>query len=201
MSLGYAPASSEVGNGVLRQPQHDITMNSKQPNPSLNFLILSLLLIGVGCRTPKTSTEPLPPPPPPINVIKIGNFQCENEVTAQAVRNVFIEILGRNSIVKIVKDGDADVVIEGTITYSRAGSSMESLGAGPNWAAGKGRASVGEYVSGITALVTRNGEILVSKSFGQVISKGGELLPPEYVARQAADRLLGDLYRSGLKRR
>ena len=177
-------------------------MNSKHANILLNFLILSLLLIGVGCRTPKTSkpTESLPPPPPPIKVIKIGIFQCDNEVTAQAVRNVFIEIIGRNRLVKLVREGEADIVVEGTITFGQAGSSMGSLGAGPNWAAGKTRAVAGEYVSGITSVAMRSGEILTSTFFGQVMEKGGELLPPEYVARRAADRLVGELYRHGLKR-
>ena len=169
-------------------------MNSKHPNRLLNFLILSLLLIGVGCRTPKNSksSEPLPQPPPPINIIKIGDFQCENQITAKAVRNVFIEIIGHNRFVKLVREGEADVVIEGTVTYAQAGS------AGATGA--RVRIVEGEYVSGVTSIATRNGEIVTSTSFGQVMSKGGELLPPEYVARRAADRLLGELYRHGLKR-
>ena len=130
--------------------------------------------------------------PLPISTVKIGAFQCDDAIAAQAVRNVFIEILGRNRFVKVTRDGDADVVIEGTITHGVAGSSKD---------AGPGAASVfGKYVSGVTAVAVRNGEVLTSASWGQVMAKGKEILPPELVARQTANRMVDSLYRKGLKR-
>jgi len=158
-----------------------------------NFLLfLSLLVLAVGCRTPKPP-EPTEPPPQPINTVKIGNFQCDDAIAAQAVRNVFIEILGRNRFVKVIREGEADVVIEGTITHGVAGSSKD---------AGAGAASVfGKYVSGVTAVAVRNGEVLTSASWGQVMAKGKEILPPELVARQAANRMVDSLYRKGLRKR
>ena len=163
-------------------------------------LPITLILTGIGCRTPK---EPSPqrPPPRPISVIRIGDFQCENAVTAQAVRNVFIEVISLRGDVKLVREGEADVVIEGTVTSVQAGSSSGHIAGGPNWVGGKSQGVGGDYVSGVTALVLRDGQILFSASWGQVMAKGSELLPPELVARRTAERLLGTLYKEGLKRR
>ena len=164
------------------------------------LLFLSLLVVAVGCRTPKTP-EPTEPPPEAIKTVKIGNFQCENAVTAQAVRHVFIEILGRNRFIKVIREGEADVLIEGTITHGVAGSSTSGFAAGGNWASGSSRYTGGEYVSGVTSIALRNGEVLTSASWGQVMAKGKEILPPELVARQAAIRMMDSLYRKGLKKR
>ena len=170
-------------------------------NNCLGLLLLSTLVFtATGCRTPGPPA-PERPPPRAINSIRIGNFQCENAVTAEAVRNVFIEVLALRGDAKLVREGEADVVIEGTVTLAQGGSSSARLGGGPGWVAGKSEGVGGDYVSGVTSLVLRNGEILFSASWGQVMSKGGELLPPELVARRTAERLLGTLYREGLKRR
>lgn len=165
------------------------------------FLILTLIFGGLGCRTSKPP-KPIEPPPP-ITTIRIGKFQCDKAVTGEAVRNVFIEVFGRNRFVKLVREGDAEIVIEGTVTYAEAGSSSGRLGAGSNWVAGKSQATGGEYVSGVTSVAYRNGEIFTSASWGQVMAKGGEILPPEMVARKTAEKLQASLYprgqRGGLK--
>lgn len=175
-------------------------MNTTRLNGFCSLLILPLVLTAVSCRTQKAaeSTEERPPPPPPINTIRIGDFKCDNEITALAVRNVFIEIIGRNRSVKVVREGEADVVVEGTVTYGE-GAVSGNLGGGSNWAASR-ISGAGDYVSGVTAVSFRDGEILTSASWGQVIAKGKEILPPELVARHAAERLLGALYRHGLSR-
>lgn len=159
----------------------------------LHLLVIVLALISVGCRTATDSKpakyEPRPVPPRLPTTIKIGKFECENQVTAQATRNVFIETLSRNRSLKIVQEGEAEITVEGTITQAHGGSSGGNLAGGTDWIAGKSQAVVGEFVSGITALAYRKGEILTSASWGQVLSKGAKLLPPEYVAREAAGRL------------
>ena len=160
----------------------------------------TVVFTATGCRTPKTPA-PERPPPRAINSIRVGNFQCDNAVTAQAVRNVFIEVLALRGDAKLVRDGEADVVIEGTVTLAHGGSSSGSLGGGSGWIAGKSQGVGGDYVSGVTSVAMRDGEILTSASWGQVIAKGRELLPPESVARSAAERLFGALYSHGLKRR
>ena len=136
-----------------------------------------------------------------VHRFRIGDFQCENAVTAQAVRNVFIEVISLRGDVKLVREGEADVVIEGTVTSGQAGSSSGHIAGGPNWLGGKSQGVGGDYVSGVTALVLRDGQIWFSASWGQVMSKGSELLPPELVARRTAERLLGTLYKDGMKRK
>lgn len=165
------------------------------------ILVLALGAFAAnGCRTPKTPA-PEPPPKTPITSIRVGNFQCDDAVTAQAVRNVFIEILMLRGDAKLVREGEADVVIEGTVTAAKGESSSSRIGGGRDWVAGKSQGTGGDYVSGITSIALRNGEIVTSTSWGQVIASGRELLPPESVARTAADRMLAALFREGLKRR
>ena len=165
------------------------------------ILVVTLgLFVVAGCRTPKAPV-PEPPAKPPITSIRVGNFQCDDAVTAQAVRNVFIEMLMLRGDVKLVREGEADVVIEGTVTAAKGESSSSRIGAGPAWVAGKSQGAGGEYVSGITSIALRNGEILTSASWGQAMASGRGMLPPESVARTAADRMLAALFREGLKRR
>ena len=152
-------------------------------------LLAVVTLSGMGCRTGHATGENLPPPPPPIKVIRVGAFECDNAVIGKAVRNVFIETLLHYDA-RIIKEGDADIVIEGTVTLSHGGSSSD-----------RGRVSVGEYVSGVTSTATRTGEILTSASWGQSLEKGSELLPPETVAREAAENLASALSEKGLKER
>ncbi len=162
-------------------------------NMTKRNLITMLALCGLfvaGCRTPKTPPPEIVPKRP-ITSIRVGNFQCENAITAQAIRNVFIETLALRSDAKLIREGEADVFIEGTVTIAHGGGSS-----------GKTKDVVGlDYVSGVTSLVLRDGEILTSASWGQVMTNGRELLPPESVARNAADRMLAALLREGLKRR
>ena len=167
-----------------------------------SFILVAALgaFAATGCRTPKTPA-PEPPAKIPITSIRVGNFQCDDAVTAQAVRNVFIEMLMLRGDAKLVREGEADVVIEGTVTTAKGESSSSRIGGGRDWVAGKSQGTGGDYVSGITSIALRSGEILTSASWGQVIASGRELLPPESVARTAADRMLAALLREGLKRR
>ena len=170
-------------------------------------MFIAVALFALGCLGPQSPKPPKPPDlsnqllnrptPRPINSIRVGNFQCGNEVTAQAVRNVFMEMLVRNGDVKVGREGEADIVIEGTVTLARGDSSSASIGGG----VGKGQSVAGEYVSGVTSLALRDGGILTSASWGQNFGKGVTLLPPESVARNAANSLLGQLAHEGLKRR
>jgi hypothetical protein len=138
------------------------------------------------------------PTPSPINSIRVGTFQCADEVMGLAVRNVFLEVLGNSGDVKVVQEGDADVVIQGTVTLLRGGSSSGSAGANANFALAENKSSGGDYVSGVTSLALRNGDIITSASFGQSLNKGGRLFPPELVAREAANRLVDQLVCQGM---
>ena len=165
------------------------------------LLLTAAFLAGVGCK----HTEPEPfknrPLVQPINSIRVGTFKCDNQVTGEAVRNVYVEILSRYGDVKVVTEGDADVVVDGTVTLGQGSSSIAGVGGGRDFVFGKSQSVGGDYVSGVTALVNRKGEIVTSASWGQRLKKGEPLLSPEEVARHGADRLLGVLGREGLKRR
>ena len=110
-------------------------------------------------------------------------------------------MLVRYGDVKVLQEGAADVVLEGTVTVANGDSSSGRIGGGQSLIVGRSQHVAGDYVSGVTSLALRNGEILTSASWGQNFGKGDALLPPESVARRAAERLLDQLYREGLKRR
>lgn len=162
--------------------------------------IVPLALFVTACSLSSHQSHQLlnRPTPSPINSIRVGTFQCADEVMGLAVRNVFLEVLGNSGDVKVVQEGDADVVIQGTVTILRGGSSSGSAGAYGNFAAAQNKSTAGDYVSGITSLALRNGDIITSASFGQNLDKGGSLFPPELVAREAANRLVDQLVCQGM---
>ena len=168
---------------------------------ALLILTIGLFSATVGCK--HTEPEPLKNRPTvvPINSIRVGKFKCDNEVTGEAVRNVYVEVLSRYGDVKVVTEGDADVVVDGTVTLGQGSSSNAGVSGTKDFVFGKSKSVGGDYVSGVTALVVRKGEIITSASWGQRLKKGEELLPPEIVARHSADALLRVLSREGLKRR
>jgi hypothetical protein len=159
-------------------------------------LSTAVLLLTCSCRTEEQGPSSNSPP---INSIRVGTFQCSNEITARAVRNVFAEVLLKHAEVKVVQDGEADVVIEGTVTTSTGSSGSGGVGGGQSLILGRAQNAGGDYVSGVTCLALRNGDIFSSASWGQNLGKGESLLAPETVAREAANRLLSQLFRKGLK--
>ena len=76
------------------------------------ILAALLILTLAGCR--HTEPEPLKnrPAARPINSIRVDQFKCENPITGEAVRNVFVEMLVRRCDTRVVTEGDADVVID-----------------------------------------------------------------------------------------
>lgn len=200
-SPGRLRASAESAI-VAAQAVEELFMKRFCARRFIWMLALAMASFVPACRSPEPAPQSVNRPAPrPINSIRIGKFQCNNEVTAQAVRNVFVEVLARYADVKVVQEGEADIVIEGTITMGMAGSSSSSIGGGNAFIAGKSQGAGGEYVSGVTSLVLRDGEILASASWGQDIGKGSAMMSPESVARRSADRLLPSLLQQGMKRR
>ncbi len=170
-------------------------------------MVIAVALFASACRSTQQPKPPKPvkqllnrPATRPINSIRVGKFQCDNEVTGQAVRNVFMEMLVHYGDVKVVQEGEADVVIEGTVTIASVDSSSGSIRGGRSFVSGKDQRVATTYVSGVTSIVLRDGGVLTSASWGQSLEKGSTLIPPEKVAHEAADRLLGQLAREGLKR-
>jgi hypothetical protein len=157
----------------------------------LRPLGLAFALLAVGaCRSPS-------PPPRPIGSVLVQPFRCADPVTAEAVRNVVIGTLASHTSARIVRDGAAEVVVEGTVTTGSGAVGTGSMLGSPQVVGGAFRGAAGQYVTGVTALVLRDGEILASASWGQALT-GEALEPPEHVAAEAAERLLSVLRDHGL---
>ena len=163
------------------------------------ILAALLILTLAGCK--HTEPEPLKnrPAARPINSIRVDQFKCENPITGEAVRNVFVEMLVRRCDTRVVTEGDADVVIGGTVTFAHVAGNAS--GGGASVVVGNSNNLNGGSVSGVTGIARRSGEVITSASWSYPLEKGEELLSPETVARHAADRLIDVLGREGLKRR
>jgi hypothetical protein len=105
----------------------------------------------------------------------------------------------------VLTEGEADVVVAETVTLGASGASASKMSGvaigGAGGVGGKSRSVEGDYLSGVTALANRNGEIITSASWDQRMQPGGILMPPEEVARNGAVHLLAVLETEGLKRR
>jgi hypothetical protein len=152
---------------------------------------VAFLILQAACASSRVQ-------PPRIHSILVPQFECRDSVIAQAVQNVFIETLLRHADVRVVREGPADVQLEGTVVVASGETSRANLGGRGSVFFGGQQGAGGEYVSGVTALALRGGEILTSASWGQSLGKG-QMLPPESVARMAGLQLLGALRRQGLK--
>jgi hypothetical protein len=157
---------------------------------------IAVAMFVSGCAThPQTNY-------PKIESVLIQPFQCSDPVITTAVQNVFVEVLSRHSTAKIVRDGTADIVVEGTVTYGGGSTSQGAIAgsAGSTFGSvfGASNSAAGDYVSGVTALATRNGDVVASTSWGQTL-KGGKIFAPEYVAHVVAERLLEQMELVGLE--
>jgi hypothetical protein len=125
-------------------------------------------------------------------------------IVAEAVRNVVIGTLLEHTSARIVRDGEAEIVIEGTVTMLRGGSEKGGGGFGVIGVVAGGstshQGSAGDWISGVTALALRSGALVTSASFGQKLEGNNPLLPAETVAAEFADRLVGALRSKGLPR-
>ena len=103
--------------------------------------IISLVAVGLSVLSCQTQPrEPLRNRPElqPINSVRVGDFKCDNEVIGQAVRTVFMELIADYADAKVVREGEADVVIEGTVTLAQGDSSSVGIGGGASAIFGKG---------------------------------------------------------------
>jgi len=153
--------------------------------------VLVAILLTFGCH----ATRDVSVSAMPITSVLVTPFKCDDPIVAEAVRNVFVGFLTKNSSARILREGTADVVVEGTVTATVGGSSGSDAWSGREGAAG------GVFVSGVTALVTRNGEVITSAEWSQALKGGRGLVAPEEVARKTADRLVRELRRHGLSRK
>src|SRR5947209_2295804 len=153
-------------------PQHSRrTMNDSMTIFSKLWLPAVIALLACSCETTQQTQSSNRQAPSPINSIRVASFKCNNEITGQAVRNVFMEVLLNYGDVKVIQEGDADVVIEGTVTTSTGTSSSAAIGGGQSIILGKSQNVGGDYVTGVTCLALRSGEIFTSASWGQNLEK------------------------------
>ncbi|MEW6067716.1 MAG: hypothetical protein AB1610_05460 [Nitrospirota bacterium] len=140
--------------------------------PSLLFLILILS----GCATTSTShiQQGKESELKEITTVAVGQFQSSDEAISQAVRNTIIEMLLPSGVRIINNKASADVVIEGSITFSHDATA----------------AIAGSYVSGITAQLIRGDEIIAAASETQGRSAWIPYPdPPEVMARKIGKKI------------
>lgn len=156
---------------------------------------LVVVLMLAACRAP----DAVRTGPSPIRTVRVETFRCEDPVTGEAVRNVFLGMLAEESRASVVREGAADVVVEGTVTMltGAAGESRATVVGVAGTAASQ--ASGGRYVGGVTALALRDGTVLTSASRGQTLGDD-DLRSSEQIARDVADRLVDELRERGLAR-
>ena len=127
-----------------------------------------------------------------ITSISIHKFMCQDPIVATAIQSMIIEEL-LNLPIRVVKSGDADAIIEGTITFSSDAvtSSGAYLGANANYASGAAVSSgtAGVYVSGINAQIIKDGQILASATFTQVRTHDWIPDPAEVMGRKIGERI------------
>lgn len=148
--------------------------------------VISFALLISGCAT--TSTSQVQPGEEAalkeVQSVYIQLFQSKNTNVAQAVQNVIMEMLLTSNIRVVIDSAKADVTVQGTITFSE--DAVASGGAYIGQTAGGAYASgtSGHYVSGITARLVRNGEIVGAATETQVRTDLWIPDPPEVMARK-----------------
>ena len=157
--------------------------------------ILSLLLfifVISGCATTSTShiQQGKESELKQITTVAVGQFQSSNEAITQAVRNTIIEMLLPSGLRIVNKKDSADVVIQGSITFSHdavssGGAFIVQTGGGA-YASG----TAGSYVSGITAqLIIKGDEIVAAASETQIRTGLWIPDPPEVMARKIGKKI------------
>lgn len=124
-----------------------------------------LAVVGEGCVFSARRTADRIKPP--VESILVPAFRCNDDLVAEAVRNVFIEVLIQHTNVSVVREGPADLQLEGTITLKEGSSAAAKSGP---------RATTGRYVAGITVVASRGSEVLTSASWRQTSWEGSVVL-------------------------
>jgi len=120
-----------------------------------------------------------------ISSVAVEPFMSSDAVIAEAVRNTIIEMLIPSGVKIMNTKTNADVVVQGSITFSN--DAVTSAGATRNYAAAVGTA--GGYVSGITIRLLKGDEIIAAASETQVRTSMWIPDPAEVMARKAGNRI------------
>lgn len=123
-----------------------------------------------------------------VKAVMLTEFKCNDEVIARAVKNTIIEMLLPTDI-RIIEEGNADALIKGSITFaydrvSSGGASISTTGGGA-YVSG----TEGSYVSGITAQIVIDNQIIGASSVTQVRTDLWIPDPPEVMARKIGKKI------------
>jgi hypothetical protein len=159
---------------------------------------LVLVLVGLtaaGCATSRTGhvqpgrVDDLRR----VQTVEVAKFNCPDSTVAQAVRMTVIEMLLPTGLRFVESGGDA--VITGAVTMSTEATSSGLMTASKAVGlVGGVESGSGTYVSGISAHVTMDGEIIAAASTTQ-----GGRSPPQVLAREHGSEL-GAIFRPALRR-
>lgn len=170
------------------------------------LMMFALIAVFAGCATGTTTSMNIKKGSKKeilkIKTVKLENFESNGPPLATtAIRNSIIDSFLPSGIT-IVKEGEADAVIKGTIFFTRDSVSSSSSGGWLGSATGGGvsntsggamsgsLSSEGTYVSGITAQVIKNGEIIASTTATQSRVKGVIPSPPEVLGKKVGKQLV-----------
>ena len=144
----------------------------------LKFLLtITMLVFCISCAGPirQTNFQTRPGADEKLKQIKticFGQITCQDTIIAKAVKNAIIQELLASDI-KLTDNTETDAKIELTITsasdFAMGGMSTASRSYGVSSFSG----SSGDYISGITAQIIKDGEILTSVTVTQLRTASG----------------------------
>ncbi len=132
---------------------------------------------------------------PTITTVRIDLLKCACDESVQvAARNAMEAEFFKRADVQIVKDGPADVVLDGTLTHTEASVSQGKYSV---FSAGSG-STAGKYPSGIT-LMARRGDSLIATGGYSMPVKAGKIPSLEGMAASSASSVMRALFANGMK--
>jgi membrane-associated protease RseP (regulator of RpoE activity) len=141
------------------------------------LIMIFFIVLLVGCATTgsiQTDTGKLQKLDD-VKTVSVLTFTCSDPGIAHNVRNMIIESLLTHY--SVATGGEADVVINGTITLSNDPVSTASAG------------QAADYVSGISAQIIKNNKILTSSAVTQVVTDSSTPDSPDVMGRKIGTKI------------
>lgn len=159
-----------------------------------NIFILPILLVLYGCASVTQSSniqKGLEKEIRKVRVVKINSFIAPDELYTLAIKNSIIDSLMSFGI-RVIEEGQADAIIKGTITFTADAVSSSGAFLGSYGGAAVSSQSAGRYVSGITAQIIKDNEIIGSATVTQVRSDSWIPDPAEVMGKKIG-KIIGNL--------
>ena len=157
---------------------------------TLSILFALLFTALTGCARLRERNNDAPAG----RVVAISSFKCNcDPLVRESVQDTFVDVFFRYTNAKPIKGDSGDIVIVGVLTVEEGSTGVSKgkmSGAGSSTFAAVGGSSsgasaAGNYVSGMTFQVYRNGEMIATYSVGQNLG-GGQLVSPISLGTTAA---------------